>query len=103
MTDNQLAWEVALDRLELDLVMAERLIRTGQPPTETPWDVPALDGPLPTDLLPRALELQARQTVVEASLREAMSATSKHRSFADRVNSKPVNGLVSSAYVDLSA
>ena len=67
------AWEVALDRLELDVIMAERLLRTGQPPTPRPRGTTRpLDGPIPADLLARALELQRRQAVVEASLREAM-------------------------------
>jgi hypothetical protein len=102
VTDDLLAWEVALDRLELDLVVAERLVRSGEAPVVEPWDVPAVDGPLPATLLPRALELQARQAVVEAALRDALSATSKQRALADRVNA-PATGLVSSAYVDFTA
>ena len=47
---------------------------------------PRLDGPLPAGLLPRALEIQRRQAVVEDSLREALCSNGKHRAFADRVN-----------------
>jgi hypothetical protein len=102
-SETYLAWEVALDRLELDLIMAERFLESGQPPAPEEWDMPQVGGPLPASLLPRALDIQRRQAAIEVALREALTANGRHRDFTDRVSTKSVNGLVAPAYVDLSA
>lgn len=100
---NRLGWEVALDRLELDIVMVERLLRQLDPPALDRWDVPDIDGPIPADLLPRALELQRRQAVVVSAVRDSLTSTRRHRAFTDRVSRTTAHGLISPAYVDLTA
>jgi hypothetical protein len=99
----KLSWEVALDRLDLDVTMAERLLRTGQQPAPEPWETPEIGGPIPAGLLPRALDIQRRQALVERAMRDTLASNGKHRAFADRVSAKSVNGLVAPAYIDLSA
>jgi hypothetical protein len=99
----KLAWEMALDRLDLDVTMAQRLLGSGQQPAPAPWDTPQIDGPIPARLLPRALDIQRRQALVERAMRDALTSNGKHRAFADRVSAKSVNGLVAPAYVDLHA
>jgi len=99
----KLAWERALDRLDLDVTMAERLLRAGQQPEPEPWETPQIDGPIPAGLLPRALDIQRRQALVERAMRDALASNGRHRAFADRVNAKSVNALVAPAYVDLTA
>jgi len=99
----KLAWEMALDRLDLDVTMAERMLASGQAPAPEPWDLPQVGGPIPAGLLPRALDIQRRQAAIEVSLQEALTSNGRHRSIADRVSAKSVNGLVASAYVDLTA
>lgn len=103
VTINRLAWEVALDRLELDIVMVERLLRQMDPPSLDRWDVPEIDGPIPADLLPRALGLQQRQAACLEAVREGLTSTRRHRAFTDRVSSTTAHGLISTAYVDLTA
>ncbi|WP_347109900.1 hypothetical protein AAHB33_04445 [Paenarthrobacter sp. S56] len=44
-------WSVVLDRLEADIALA---VSGGSP---SPWEPPADAGPLPADLLPRALRV----------------------------------------------
>jgi hypothetical protein len=99
----KLAWETTLDRLDLDVTMAERLLRSGQQPAPEPWDTPQIDGPIPAALLPRALDIQRRQALVERAMRDALASNGRHRAFADRVNAKSVNALIAPAYVDLNA
>jgi len=99
---NHLAWEATLDRLEQDLLLAERFLASGQAPTTEPWEVPQLDGPMPDSLLSRASEILRRQSDVKDSLREALSSNDRQRAFTDRVNLSS-NGLTGPAYVDFTA
>lgn len=100
---NRLAWEVALDRLELDLVVVERLLRLMDPPPLDVWDVPEIDGPIPADLLPRALDIQRRQAAVLEAVADSLTSTRRHRAYADKVNESNGQGQVAPAYVDLTA
>jgi hypothetical protein len=100
---NQAAWEATLDRLEQDVLMAERFLASGQAPTTEPWEVPQLDGPMPDGLLPRASEILRRQAEVKDSLRVALTANDKQRAFADRVNLSSSQGSARPAYVDFTA
>ena len=102
-TENLLTWEVALDRLELDVIMSRRLLRVLDPPHPEPWDVPDVTGPIPASLLPRALDIQRRQAAVQLALREALTANGKHRALTDRVNRASSQGLINPVYVDLTA
>lgn len=100
---NRRAWEATLDRLEQDVLMAERFLESGQPPTTEPWEVPQLDGPMPDGLLRRASEILLRQAEVKDSLRVALAANDKQRAFADRVNLSSSQGSARPAYVDFTA
>lgn len=100
---NHLAWEVALDRLELDLVMVERQLAQLDPPPLDLWDVPQIDEPIPADLLPRALDIQVRQAAVLRQVGQSLTTTRQQRAVTDRLTRASVNGLISSAYVDLNA
>lgn len=100
---NRLAWEVALDRLELDLVVVERLQRLMDPPPLDIWDVPEIEGPIPADLLPRALDIQVRQAAVLEAVADSLTSTRRHRAYADKVSSSNGQGLIAPAYIDLSA
>lgn len=100
---NHLAWEVALDRLELDLVMVERQLALMDPPPLDLWDVPEVSGPIPADLLPRALDIQVRQAAVLRRVGESLSTTRQQRAVTDRLSQASVSSLISSAYVDLTA
>ena len=92
-TDAHTAWETVLDRLELDLLQAERLIATGEAVTPEPWRVPRVEGPIPTALLPRAHDIQRRQAELKTALRDALGATVRQRAYADKVSDSRDTGL----------
>lgn len=100
---NHLAWEVALDRLELDLVMVERQLTLLDAPPLDRWDVPEVDGPIPADLLPRALDIQVRQEAALRQVGESLTTNRQQRAVTDRITRASVNGLIAPAYVDLTA
>ena len=101
-----LHWETALDRLELDVLLAERLLAD---PTRTerlahdPWDEPTLSGPIPADLVGRAVALRERQARVEAELRLAVGAVGRQHRFADRVDRATGRGNGYPVYLDIDA
>ena len=101
--DGERAWEETLDRLERDLGMAEHFLASGQPSTPEPWRVPALDGPMPDALLPRARAILRRQDEVKAALRGALSSTDRRRAVTDRIDHGSRGGPPAPAYVDFSA
>jgi hypothetical protein len=94
---------VALDRLELDLLMTQRMLEDGRPAALEPWDVPELDGPMPERLVPRARELRERQAALGQALREALVSNGRQRALTDRVNRTSGTDLASPAFVDLTA
>jgi len=100
-----LIWETALDRLELDVLRVERMVAHPAPADLgelEPWDEPMVGGPMPTELLDRALELRARQQRAQLKLVEALQTLSRQSAFTERVDratarrSRPV-------YVDVTA
>ena len=97
-----LIWETALDRLELDVLRAEQMVANPARYDLEPWDEPLVDGPLPGDLVDRALDLRARQQGVQRRLVEALQTLSRQSAFTERVDratartNRPV-------YVDVTA
>lgn len=94
----------ALDRLELDVQRVERLLAD---PTsdvvQEPWEVPSLAGPVPADLVDRAVELRGRQQRVEAALVTAVSAARRQHRFADRVGHAATTRTDRPVYLDINA
>ncbi|MDI6909275.1 hypothetical protein [Nocardioides sp.] len=101
-----LHWETALDRLELDVLLAERMLadpsRTDRLGHE-PWDEPTLSGPIPADLVERARALRVRQARVEAQLTQAVGAIGRQHRFADRVDRATGRGHAYPVYLDVDA
>ncbi|ABL80288.1 MULTISPECIES: hypothetical protein [unclassified Nocardioides] len=101
-----LHWETALDRLELDVLLAERMLadpaRTDRL-THDPWDEPTLFGPIPADLVERALALRDRQAQVEAQLRQAAGTVGRQHRFAERVDRATGRGHGYPVYLDIDA
>jgi hypothetical protein len=101
-----LHWETALDRLELEVILAERFLAdpTREPaPDHEPWDEPRLQGPIPADLAERAVAIRGRQRAVEAGLVAALGAARRQHRFADRVDRATGRRLDHAVYVDLEA
>jgi hypothetical protein len=97
-----LHWETALDRLELDVLRAERKLADPDAPELDPWDEPDLVGPMPADLVERARALLERQRALRERMAVTVQDLRRHHEFASRVDrataraSRPV-------YLDLDA
>lgn len=103
MTRDQQTWEAALDRLEQDAIRAEHLLQATESAALDDWDVPDLDGPIPAELLPRALQVARRQVQAIQQLQAGISATLRHQAYTERVTRTTTHGPGSPAYVDLTA
>ena len=96
-------WEVELDRLELDVIRAERLVLGLSTMPGEPWTPPLVPGQLPTDLAPRAQELLDRQERATADLASALAAAQKQITYADRLTDVSTRGLTKPVYLDVEA
>jgi hypothetical protein len=83
--DAHLAWEVELDRLELELLRVDRLLHAMQYLDQTAWTAPTLATPMPEDLLPRAQEIHDRQQASLQKIVRTLAHTRQQRDYADRV------------------
>ena len=98
-----LYWETTLDRLELDVVRAERMLaRRGADEASETWDEPQLEGPMPADLVERALEIRERQERVTAALAERLHDVRRQHDFASRVD-RATGRVERPVYLDLEA
>lgn len=97
----ELAWAVELDRLELDLLRVERLLKAVSPFDDPGWTEPNLDVPLPESLLPRAMDIHARQARLLHDVVRALARSTRQRTFADHV-AESTTDVRGPAYVDLS-
>lgn len=95
-------WETALDRLERDATDAERMLADAATPPAGSWDEPDLAGPIPADLVDRAVALRERQERIRAELVTALEATRRQHRFADRVDRATGRGD-RPVYLDLDA
>jgi hypothetical protein len=104
MSDDRhhLIWATTLDRLELDVMRAERMLVDPSRPAPEPWDDPLLTGPIPADLLERAIALRERQRAVEAALASRLGAVSRQHDFANRVD-RATRAAGPAVYLDVTA
>lgn len=99
---NNLHWETALDRLELDVILAERMLEDPTRPAPEPWDETQLEGPIPSHLRQRALDIRARQREVQHALQGLRGAVARQHDFARRVD-RATGRTDRSVYLDLQA
>ena len=97
--DHLLAWEVQLDRLDLEILRVERLIKAMAPLQEPDWVAPEAMGTMPAELLPRAREIQERQRAAELALAKALRHTGHEMTLTQRL--APARALP--RFVDVSA
>lgn len=95
-----LVWEVELDRLDLELIRAQRLMNALAPVESPEWRPPSLVGPMPEHLVPRAREILERQASMLTEIVHALHRTQRQRRFADHAGLSAASGPV---YVDVSA
>ncbi|GCD89533.1 hypothetical protein [Nocardioides sp. LS1] len=97
-----LHWETALDRLELDVIHAERMLDDPAAADMESWDEPQLAGPIPADLVERALTIRARQERVQQALAARLGDLRRQHEFADRVD-RATGRAGRPVYVDVDA
>jgi len=96
------AWESALDRLEMDVALAERLLAAAsEPAPPQPWEPPNLRGPMPDDLLPRARLLHERQLAATRQIALAAAATRRQVALAAKVTDTVTPDVP--VYLDITA
>lgn len=96
------AWQVNLDRIELDVMRAERNLERGMLLQTDPWDVPADYGPLPEELRERAEGILARQRAIIQRIAETLGYTLKQQALVEAVGRTSVAGRGYPIYVDVN-
>ncbi len=99
---HHLHWATALDRLELEVILAERRLLDPDRPAPDTWHVPELSGPIPDDLRERALDLHDRQLRVRVEMTALLGALARQNDFANRVE-RATRAPSRSVYLDLNA
>ena len=94
-------WEAALDRLEVDVELAEQLLAAATPVLPQPWEPPNLRGPMPDDLLPRARLLHERQLATARQIALAAAATKRQVALAAKVTATITPDVP--VYLDITA
>ena len=98
------AWVAELDRLEVDVELAEAMIAADRaaelfPPA--PWEPPVMRGPLPSDLEPRARLVLERQLAVAVRMTERLTETGRHRRLTQAIRETAQPDVP--IYLDLNA
>lgn len=96
-------WDMELERLELNVIAIERLLRGIEAISLEPWSPPALPGAMPVDLAARALDLLNRQAKAADQLQDALARSQKQVAFAGRVIDITGRGPAEPIYLDLEA
>jgi len=96
-------WEGELERLELEVISIERLIRGLEGAPLEPWNPPSSLGSMPVDLAARAQELLARQQVAAKALATALETAQRQVSYAGRVIDITGRTPAEPIYFDLEA
>jgi len=78
-------WESEIDRLELDVIRVERLIRGLVATPAEPWAAPPVLGPVPAELRERVSLLLERQQEAQQTLVLALAEAQKRAAHAKRV------------------
>lgn len=96
-------WETEIDRLELEVIRVERLVRGLVSAPEEPWRPPAVPGPIPADLVQRVTSLLERQDIAKDALVLALAEAQRQVAYADRVVEITGRRTNEPIYLDLEA
>jgi hypothetical protein len=97
------AWQVTLDRLELDVMRAERAFASEGILRTDPWDLPSHQGPIPDDLRDRAGDIRARQDALLEQIAAKLGYTQRQQAVTDCLSRTSTRTPNASVYVDVSA
>ncbi|MCZ4499399.1 MAG: hypothetical protein JWQ74_1952 [Marmoricola sp.] len=96
-------WETELERLELEVISVERLIRGLDAAPIEPWRPPAVLGSMPVDLAARAQDLLTRQRQASKALTAALEQAQKQVAYAGHVIDITGRFPAEPVYFDLEA
>ena len=97
------AWAAALDRLEADVELAERLVEDPSfPGVPEPWSPPHLEGRLPAELADRTRDLLARQERALLTVGAALQTVSRHQELVAKVD-RATRRTGAPIYLDVTA
>ena len=96
-------WEHELDRLELDVVRVERLLKGLTAVPLEPWNPPAVPGQMPLDLARRAQDLLDPQERAVAQLRSSLDEAQRLLAYTGRVADALGPTVARPVYVDVEA
>ena len=102
--DFHAAWVAELDRLEVDVELAELMLagdRAAELEPPAPWAPPVMRAPLPSDLEPRARLVLERQLAVAYRMTERLTETGRHRRLTQAIRDTAQPDIP--IYIDLSA
>lgn len=98
--DLTLAWTIELDRLELDVIRAERTVPAGRPIRTDDWRPPSSIGPIPPGLVARASDLRERQERCLAQMAERLGGAARQHALTVAVSRATVDDGVP-VYLDV--
>lgn len=98
--DLTLAWTIELDRLELDVIRAERGVREDRPLRTDDWRPPSSIGPIPPGLVARARDLRERQERCLDQMAERLGGAARQHALTVAVSRATVGDGVP-VYVDV--
>lgn len=96
-------WEAELDRLELDVLRVERVLKGLSGLPAEPWAPPSIPGQMPADLVARAQELLDRQEQATALLAAGLVAAHRQIAYGDRVSDATAPAPAAPVYLDIEA
>lgn len=101
--DFHATWVAELDRLEIDVELAEAMLAADRaleltPPA--PWSPPAMRAPMPSDLEPRARLVLERQLAVAYRMTERLTETGRHRRLTQAIRNTAQPDVP--VYIDLN-
>lgn len=102
--DFHAAWVAELDRLEVDVELAEAMLaadRTAELTALPSWSPPPMRSPLPSDLEPRARLVLERQLAVAYRMTERLTENSRHRRLTQAIRDTAQPDVP--IYIDMSA
>jgi hypothetical protein len=98
------AWELELDRLELDVTRGQEVVDAGLGPDGLDeWHVPSGFGPIPAALQARARVILARQQQLLSLIADRLGVTAQHQAIVSNAGRVSARTSEQAIYLDVNA